>query len=138
MTDSGSAPVSDATKGWYLDMPSVGQIVVPPFVARGVVIWGATLPTADACSPGANSRIYARELGSAGNRIIGGPTTISVSAPMTKVQTVLAKSGSGTATSSQRKLLAIGSTSAAEIQIDINLRVMLGGGRSNLRWISRQ
>ena len=41
-------------------------------------------------------------------------------------------------TSSQRKLLAIGSTSASDVQIDVNLRVMLTGGRSNLRFVTRQ
>lgn len=135
--ESGTAPVGDSTKGWYMDMPNGGQIVVPPYIARGVVIWGATIPSADACSPGADSRIYARELGSAANRITTGVTSISVSAPMTKVQTALASGASGS-TSSQRKLLAIGSTSASDIQVDVNLRVMLGGGRSNLRWVTRQ
>jgi type IV pilus assembly protein PilY1 len=137
VTETGSATVGDATKGWYIDMPSSGQIVVPPYIARGVVIWGATIPSSDPCSPGANSQIYARELGSASNRITGGVTSIAVSAPMTKVQTALA-GGSSSSTSSQRKLLAIGSTSTSDIQIDVSLRVMLGGGRSNLRWISRQ
>jgi len=137
VTESGTATVGDATKGWYMDMPSGGQIVVSPYIARGVVIWGATIPSADACSPGADSRIYARDLGSASNRITTGVTSITVSAPMTKVQTALA-GGTAAATSSQRRLLAIGSTSASDIQIDVSLRVLLGGGRSNLRWISRQ
>ena len=56
---------------------------------------------------------------------------------MTKVQTVLA-SGAASTKSSQRKLLAIGSTSAADVQVDVNLRVMLTGGRSNLRFVTRQ
>jgi len=134
---SGTATVGDATKGWYIDMPAGGQIVVSPFVARGVVIWGVTIPIADPCSPGANSLLYARELGSATNRITNGSTSIAVSAPMTKVQTVLA-SGAASTKSSQRKLLAIGSTSAADVQVDVNLRVMLTGGRSNLRFVTRQ
>jgi type IV pilus assembly protein PilY1 len=131
---TGTATVSETTKGWYIDMPSGGQIVVPPFVARGVVIWGVTIPSSDACSPGANSYLYARELGTAGNRISNGNTSIAVSAPMTKVQTILAGGAAG-GTSSQRKLLAIGSTSASDVQIDVNLRVMLTGGRSNLRFV---
>jgi type IV pilus assembly protein PilY1 len=134
---TGTATVSETTKGWYIDMPSGGQIVVPPFVARGVVIWGVTIPSSDPCSPGANSYLYARELGTAGNRISNGNTSIAVSAPMTKVQTILGGGAAG-GTSSQRKLLAIGSTSASDVQIDVNLRVMLTGGRSNLRFVTRQ
>lgn len=44
----------------------------------------------------------------------------------------------GGGTNSQRKQLAIASTSGSDIVIDVNMQVVLTGGRSNLRFITTQ
>ena len=127
--------VGAATKGWYMTMPTSASIVTAPHLARGVVIWAATAPSSDACSPGAMSYIYARDLGSGVTRMRNNAASVSVAAPVTKLQTVLG-TGTATPTSSQRNLVVIGSSSNSDVLIDVNLRVLLSGGRSNLRFIN--
>lgn len=114
-----------------------GQIIIPPHVARGVVMWGSTVPTTDPCSPGANAVFYAREIGSAGNRLNSGDFYVQLNAPVTKIQ-VAQSNQPGGGTNSQRKQLAIASTSGSDIVIDVNMQVVLTGGRSNLRFITTQ
>ena len=132
---SGPVTVGPATKGWYMTMLNTAQIVTAPHIARGVVIWAATAPSTDPCSPGATSYIYARDLGAGVTRMRNNSASVSVAAPVTKLQTAL---GTGTAspTSSQRNLVVIGSSSTADVLIDVSLRVVLSGGRSNLRFIN--
>ena len=118
-----------------MTMLNTAQIVTAPHIARGVVIWAASAPSSDACSPGAMSYIYARDLGSGVTRMRNNSASVSVAAPVTKLQTAL---GTGTAspTSSQRNLVVIGSSSNSDVLIDVSLRVVLSGGRSNLRFIN--
>jgi type IV pilus assembly protein PilY1 len=131
----GPVTVGPGTKGWYMTMLTGAQIVTAPHIARGVVIWAATKPSDDACSPGANSYIYARDLGSGVTRMRNNSASVSVAAPVTKLQTALG-TGTATPTSSQRNLVVIGSSSNADVLIDVSLRVVLSGGRSNLRFIN--
>ncbi|MBU6272681.1 MAG: hypothetical protein KGQ67_15345 [Betaproteobacteria bacterium] len=137
LTNASSGPVTvgPGTKGWYMTMLSGAQIVTAPHIARGVVIWAASVPSNDACSPGANSYIYARDLGSGVTRMRNNAASVSVAAPVTKLQTALG-TGTATPTSSQRNLVVIGSSSTADVLIDVTLRVVLSGGRSNLRFIN--
>jgi hypothetical protein len=100
-----------------------------------VVIWAATAPSNDACSPGATAYVYARDLGSGITRMRNNAASLSVAAPMTKLQTALG-TGTATPTSSQRNLVVIGSSSNSDVLIDVSLRVVLSGGRSNLRFIN--
>ena len=139
VTPSGTAPQGPSVKGWYMDMTvgGGGQIIIPPHVARGVVMWGSTVPTTDPCSPGANAVFYAREIGSAGNRLNSGDFYVQLNAPVTKIQ-VAQSNQPGGGTNSQRKQLAIASTSGSDIVIDVNMQVVLTGGRSNLRFITTQ
>ncbi len=95
------------------------------------------MPTTDPCSPGANAVFYAREIGSAGNRLNSGDFYVQLNAPVTKIQ-VAQSNQPGGGTNSQRKQLAIASTSGSDIVIDVNMQVVLTGGRSNLRFITTQ
>jgi len=139
VTPSGSAPQGAAIKGWYMDMTSGGggQISVSPHVARGVVMWASTVPSTDPCTPGATAVFYAREMGAATNRIASGSTYVTMNAPVTKLQVAQSTQAAG-GTSTQRKQLMIASTSGADIVVDVNLRVVLTGGRSNLRFVTTQ
>ncbi len=139
VTASGSAPQGTAVKGWYMDMTAAGggQITISPHVARGVVMWATTVPTTDPCSPGATSVFYAREMGAATNRIANGSLYVTMNAPVTKLQVAQSRDAAG-GTSTQRKQLMIASTSGADIIVDVNLRVVLTGGRSNLRFVTTQ
>ena len=139
VTPSGSAPQGAAIKGWYMDMTSGGggQISVSPHVARGVVMWASTVPSTDPCTPGATAVFYAREMGAATNRIANGSTYVTMNAPVTKLQVAQSTQAAG-GTSTQRKQLMIASTSGADIVVDVNLRVVLTGGRSNLRFVTTQ
>ncbi len=132
---SGPATVGPGTRGWYMTMPNTAQVVTAPHIARGVVIWAATAPSNDACSPGATAYVYARDLGSGITRMRNNAASLSVAAPMTKLQTALG-TGTATPTSSQRNLVVIGSSSNSDVLIDVSLRVVLSGGRSNLRFIN--
>ena len=137
ITAADYAPQGAGVKGWYMDMVEAGggQVSSPPLVARGVVMWSTTVPTSDPCSPGAAGVFYAREMGSARNRIATGETYVTMNAPITKLQ-VAESSAAASSTSSQRKQLLITSTSGADIIVDVNLQVVLTGGRSNLRFVT--
>lgn len=137
ITSADFAPQGAGVKGWYMDMVDAGggQITVPPHVARGVVMWATAVPTSDPCSPGAMGVFYAREMGSARNRIATGDLYVTMNAPITKLQVAESASTTG-ATNSQRKQLLITSTSGADIVVDVNLSVVLTGGRSNLRFVT--
>lgn len=136
ITAADFAPQGAGVKGWYMDMveDGGGQVTSPPLVARGVVMWSTTVPTSDPCSPGASGVFYAREMGSARNRIATGELYVTMNAPITKLQ--VASSAANDNTSSQRKQLLITSTSGADIIVDVNLQVVLTGGRSNLRFVT--
>ncbi len=137
ITSSEYAPQGEGVKGWYMDMVDAGggQVSVPPHVARGVVMWATTLPTSDPCSPGAMGVFYAREMGSARNRIATGDNYVTMNAPVTKLQ-VAESASTANASNSQRKQLLITSTSGADSVVDVNLSVVLTGGRSNLRFVT--
>lgn len=137
ITSADQAPEGSAVKGWYMDMVDAGggQMTAPPLVARGVVMWSTTVPTSDPCSPGAAGVFYAREMGSARNRIANGDLYVTMNAPITKLQVAESSQTVG-APNSQRKQLMITSTSGADIIVDVNLQVVLTGGRSNLRFVT--
>ena len=139
VSPSGFVTTGSGVKGWYMDMSSGGggQVIAPPYVSRGVVMWTTTVPTGDACSPGANGVFYAREIGAASNRIMNGSPYVTVNAPVTKIQVAQGTEPSG-GTSTQRRQLMIASTANSDIVVDVNLRVVLTGGRSNLRLITNQ
>ncbi|HPU54328.1 MAG TPA: PilC/PilY family type IV pilus protein, partial [Burkholderiaceae bacterium] len=139
VTPSGTAPQGAAVKGWYMDMTAGGggQIAISPHVARGVVMWAATVPSTDPCTPGATAVFYAREMGAATNRIANGSLYVTMNAPVTKLQVAQSTQAAG-GTSTQRKQLLIASTSGSDIVVDVNLRVVLTGGRSNLRFVTSQ
>ena len=58
-----------------------------------------------------------------------------MNAPITKLQ-VAESSAQANNTTSQRKQLLITSTSGADIVVDVNLQVVLVGGRSNFRFVT--
>jgi len=74
-------------------------------------------------------------MGSARNRIATGENYVTMNAPITKLQ-VAESTAQASNTTSQRKQLLITSTSGADIVVDVNLQVVLVGGRSNFRFIT--
>jgi hypothetical protein len=134
----GAFTPSATVKGWYADMLSGSSIITAPTVTRGAVIWSATTPTTDPCSPGATSLTYARAIGNGQNLVVGGTSIVS-GANVVKTSVLKLANYSPTSSKGRFKLnFSYGDGTGGPGARDATLDFTLTGGRTGIRFVTTQ
>jgi type IV pilus assembly protein PilY1 len=133
------APEGAAVKGWYFDTAGTGQINFAPEIRRGVLLWGANLPSsANVCTSGMQGTFRAMAVSTGANQIAGS-TSIPVTGGLMGISVAKVKRTVATSTSNYASIR-VGLSKAQEIETTnaVQFNVRLNSGRSNIRYIALQ